>query len=158
MYVVRRDTIEVARVGRSRYFLGRQDENSLGIPFRAAAPIAYLIASALALGVTGQPVNAGCGTGKVEAWTINAVTGKKTSLGQGDHTQCGNIHGSFESVALPELRFGWARCITNCVEGATPNETTVQLNGEHKRGNVAKFSGWMVCVSQQEKPILYCWK
>ena len=101
---------------------------------------------------------AGCGSGPVQAWTIDAVSGQKTSLGQGEHTACGNKDGSFEAVALPGLRFGWANCISNCVEGATPNQTTVQLNGNHKPGNVAKFSGFMVCVSQAEKPLLYCWK
>lgn len=120
--------------------------------------IACLIASAFAVGATGQSVEAGCGSGQVEAWTIDVVTGRKTSLGQGEHTACGNKDGSFEDVSLPGLSFGWARCLSNCVEGATPNETTMQLNGDHKPGNVAKFSGWLVCVSQQEKPLLYCWK
>ena len=148
----------MAQVGHSRQYAPSQEKNSRGSAVRTAASIACLITSAFAVGGIVQPVKAGCGTGKVEAWTINAVTGKKTSLGLGDHVLCGNKDGSFESVDVPGLSFGWARCIANCVEGATPNETTVQLNSDHKPGNVAKFSRWMVCVSQQEKPILYCWK
>ena len=148
----------MARIGSTRQFARRQGKSGSRPVFRVAASISCLIASAFATGVTVQPVKAGCGSGPVQAWTIDAVSGQKTSLGQGEHTACGNKDGSFEAVALPGLRFGWANCISNCVEGATPNQTTVQLNGKHKPGNVAKFSGFMVCVSQTEKPLLYCWK
>ena len=122
------------------------------------AGISLLLLSTTVFAADIKPVIAGCGSGPVQAWTIDAVTGKKTSLGQGTLTACGNKSGAHEAVRLPGLTFGWAHCSSNCKPGATPNETTVQINLIHKPGSFSIFPKRMVCVSQNVKPLFYCWK
>ena len=96
---------------------------------------------------------------KVEAWTLNPITGERRSLKGAALDTCGNIHGSFTAVGDGNLRFGTAICFSDCAKGFKPNQRSVQVNGAHDiKGAVSSFPGSVTCVSQPSKALLYCWK
>ena len=110
-------------------------------------------------GVTSS-AKAACATDiKVEAWTLNPITGERRSLKGAALDTCGNIHGSFTAVGDGNVRFGTAICFSDCAKGFKPNQRSVQVNGAHDiKGAVSSFPGSVTCVSQPNKALLYCWK
>lgn len=141
-----------------RLFNNRIVNTRISLCWNTARSITCLIPSILFFGIAVQPAKAGCGSGAVQVWSIDVVTGRKTFWGKGQQSSCGNVHSSFEVVTLPEFRVSWEKCFTNCIKGAAHNEISVKINGISIVGNVVKLSGDITCVSQREKQYLYCWK
>ena len=127
---------------------------------KAAGLFACLGTTLIVFGGVTPSAQAACETDiKVEAWTINPITGERRFLKDATRTQCANIHGSFTAVGVEGLRFGTAICYTNCAEGYKPNQRSVQVNGVHDtNGAIASFPGGITCFSQPSKALLYCTK
>ncbi len=127
---------------------------------KAAGLFACLGTTIVVFGGVTPSAQAACNTGaKVEAWTLNPITGERRLLKGAALDTCSNIHGSFTAVGDGNLRFGTAICHSNCAKDYKPNQRSVQVNGVHDtNGTVAVFPGRVVCVSQPNKALLYCWK
>ena len=127
---------------------------------KAAGLFACLGTTIIVFGGVAPSAQAACATGiKVDAWTLNPITGEQRFLKGAALDTCGNIHGSFTAVGDGNLRFGTAIYFSDCAKGFKPNQRSVQVNGARDiKGAVSSFPGSVTCVSQPNKALLYCWK